>query len=368
MQEALHQGFAIVLAAVFFRLLRRPGPRRWWVTTAVASGLVLASLFRPFWIALLLPYLILVYRPRTVQAWLSVLAVSGAMALGVFVLAAYISAPYPNFVRTLLASTAASPRAGLLALARHGATNIEQFLDWRGPNRFLTLSRYQLLLLMLAVAVGVALALWQGRRAGKRWQESLPKQRDNLFHLYNVGLVAVVVIALYIPTGYQGFRVFAPYVLMTSILLILWRRRSLGTLVLASNLLLAPVFVQEYSEAKTRNFAYDQAQVTSFSESIGNLLDYSSTASAWSNTLLLDGQLLCYQVRCDYLMAIPAGRGVSVIFFPERLTAPLKSKYLLLSQAGYALIEEYLGSELHLQPLRTTPVGELYLNLDCACP
>ena len=86
-----------------------------------------------------------------------------------------------------------------------------------------------------------------------------------------------------------------------------------------------------------------------------------------SHPLLLDGQLLCYQVRCDYLTAVAAGRGVSFIFFPERLRAPLKSKYVLLSPAGYSTVSARLGPALHLQPLRATPVGELYLNLDCAC-
>jgi len=367
-QEALHLGFAILMAAVFFRLLRSPGRRPQWVTTAVVLSLLLASLFRPFWIALLLPYLILNYHPGSARAWLAVLAASAAAVVGVFVTTVYISAPYPSFVRNLMVATAASRRVGLRLLASYALENTKQFLDWRGPLTFFNVNRYQLVLLLLALVLVIGLALWQSRRAGQPWRAYLSQQSDQIFHLYNAGLITLVVLALYIPTGYEGFRVFAPYLLMTSVLLILSRRWVLVALVLVSGLLQAPAFVHDYAIEKGRNFAYDPGQVSAFSASVGNLLDYDPHGSAWSNTLLLDGQLLCYQVRCDYLMAVPAGRGVSVIFFPDRLTAPLKSKYLLLSQAGYTLVQNRLGSKLHLQLLRTTPVGGLYLNLDCACP
>jgi hypothetical protein len=368
MQEAVHLAIALVLAGVFYRLLRRPGPRPLWVTLGFVAALVLASLLRPFWILLLLPYLILTARRPGWPTWLVSAAVSGAAALVVLGIVTYFSAPYPNFIRRLLDAVQVSPLGGARTLAGQVVKHFLRLPTFEAGTPFLDLARLQFLVVLLAVAAACTVVLWRSRPLRQGWRAALVNHPDLVFSLFVGGSITAVLLAFYIPLGYPGFRMFAPYLLLTALLLVMWRRRELAGLVLAINLLLAPSFLSGFTQAKLRNFSYDQAQVAAFAAAIGSDLDYDPKSDAWGNTLLLDGQLLCYEVRCDYITAIPAGRGVSVIFFGPRLQEQIKSKYLLLGDSGLEKLRRFLGDRLHIRWLRTTPVGDLYLNEDCACP
>lgn len=368
MQEALHLSIALVLAGVFYRLLRRPGPRPVWVTLSFVAALVLASLLRPFWILLLLPYLLLTARRPGWPSWLASAAASGAAALGVLGVVTYFSAPYPNFIRQLLDTALVSPLGGARTLAAQIVQHFLRLPTLEAGTPFLDLARLQFLAVLMAVAAVCGVVLWRSRPLRLGWRAALAHNPDLFFSLFVGGSITAVLLALYTPLGYPGFRMLAPYLLLTALLLVMRRRRALAGLVLAINLLLAPSFVSGFMRAKLRNFSYDQAEVAAFAAVIGSDLDYDPTADAWANTLLLDGQLLCYEVRCDYITAIPAGRGVSVIFFGPRLQQQLKSKYLLLGDSGLEKLRRFLGDRLHLRWLRATPVGDLYLNEDCACP
>ena len=365
MQEGMQYAVAIGLTAAAYRLLARPGPRPLWLTALFVTAVLAVSLMRPFWTLLLLPMAVLSLRQLTPWSLTLVAAACGAGLLAMLATVTYIAAPYPNFLRLVIGETGGALADRLRLVVGHIDQNLVRLVRLEANNPLFDLTRFQFLALLLALAAAAGLALL--RRRSARQAAGRP-DADSLFHLFNLGSILFLLVVLYIPFGYQGFRILGPYMLMTALLLVLRRRYVLAAAFIITNLLIAPIAIDRYVDIKARNFAYDQAAVAAFANSVGSLLDYQPDADGWSNTLLLDGKLLCYDVRCDYVTAIPAGRGVSVIFFPDRLQLPLKSKYLLLGSGTLANLNRQLEPDPNLEYLVTTPVGDLYLNRDCICP
>jgi hypothetical protein len=64
-----------------------------------------------------------------------------------------------------------------------------------------------------------------------------------------------------------------------------------------------------------------------------------------------------------YLIAVPAGIGLSVVREPDRVAMPPRSRYLLLDQPALA----EFTAPLNVKALVTLPYGTLYENLDARC-
>lgn len=369
LQEALHQSLAIVLAAVISPWLARPAPLSRRTAILFLLAVLVIALTRQLWALLLFPLALAGLFPGGRPLALLIAAGSTILALASLILA---GSPYPNFISDFL-SLLDTPRTAAALFFDHLLNNLGQFFTLADRNPLMPLERYQVLLLLLAISGGLLLSLWRGRPrlAGlAAWAKLAPwanSNRPDLFHVANLGVMIATLILFYIAGGDQSFRTLAPYLLMTALLLILGRRYQLVGLLIFTNLLATPFFLQEYNRVKIRNVSFEAEPVAAFQEATQPYLAYDPDLGPWANTLLLDGNLLCYDVRCDYLTAVPAGLGTSYIFFPERLQAPLKSQYLLLGEKGLQQLNRHLGPQLNLQLLTTTPYGDLYLNLDCAC-
>lgn len=365
-QEALHLSFAIVMAVVFWSLIKQNQPPPIGVLAGLVVLILFVSLMRPFWALLLVPlaWLATVKQRRLIR----VLCLAGALLLVgiVFVVVVYISAPYPNYVRELAATFQVSPYRGLGLFRDLLVNNIWGFLGRRDTFYVSVIERLAMVALVALLGISAGQLVLRNKKHALD-AAARSELHAKWFSIYNLGLIPAIVIALYIPTGYQAWRVFAPYLLLTTLLLLLAKKYKLVLLVICVSLVSIPFFVPLYLREKARNFDFDRATVNAFADLTTSELAYDRSASPWCNTLLVDGKLFCLNGQCDYLLGVPAGRGLSLIFFPERLSAPLKSKYLLLGEQGKAILDEKLGAQLRIQPVRSTTVGTLYRNEDASC-
>lgn len=361
-QEALHLSFGIVGAAAIYRLLKTDRPLSPIVLVALFIFVIAISLPRPFWALLLLPLAFIATRGHAFR--LRVLSVGIALLVAGVVVAVTIAfaAPYPNFVRAALGAFADSPRQALaLGLAKL-RNDIPAFLGRGDAYPLSIVERYEMLALVGILGIGVILAYSKSRSDIGAF---LARHKVSLFIIYCLGSILIVNLFFYQPFGYQAYRVFAPSLLMAALLLLMDQKYRLVLLFIGINLLCLPIFLSTFQASKARNFRFDTAGVQSFSDATA--LQYDANANAWCNTILVDGALFCKGGRCDYALAIPPGFGISMMYFPERLSAPLKSRYLLLTEQGMNVVRERIGDNLQLSTVAETPYGTLFQNQGAAC-
>jgi hypothetical protein len=181
--------------------------------------------------------------------------------------------------------------------------------------------------------------------------------RPYLFAGLNVALVAVVILGLYDVKYDRDFRVLAPHLLVSLLLLITGSAYRFGLGLAAIALLAAPVFDVAFEEQHHKRFvAVGEVDLRPY-------LAYDGTKSPWDNTLLVSDMTLQPNVR------VPAGIGVSTLVENEdtwgvpverrRVLSAPKSRYLFMPAD-----EAAASKGCHLKLLHETRHGNLYLNLD----
>jgi hypothetical protein len=220
MQQILHQAIALTIAAGFVPLLRE---REGWRGVPYLGVLILlVALIRPTWGLLLLPALVLAVRDRGWRWMAGAALVSVALvAIMATVFHAHI-APYPYFRTVFLDDSAGTLWERMGLLLRYIESNI-LLLD-EGPTTAV-MQRVQLagLAVGLFVLLGIA---WHKRDRAAGWQIAL--------HLYNLGVVFLFAISLHETIDGRDYRVVAPHLLLSAVLLVMQNRRWLVGLLVAS--------------------------------------------------------------------------------------------------------------------------------------
>ena len=232
MQEPFHYAVAIMLAGIFYRLLvhEEAVPHR--LLAAALVTILGAGLVRPTWAVLLLPLVTIVVekRPhsrtprgsrfhRVFRYW-PLLTACGVVA-GIFLLSRYVAAPYPNRVMSDVQLLLSSPIDGVQRLL---AVTTAQGMTYLWPdveNPLWTLLRYQALGIVLWMTV---LAFRrpghdaeQGALGRQPWRRA-----ERLTHILNLGLIVLLVLMLW-RVGEEGdYRVVAPHLLLSLLLLAAW--------------------------------------------------------------------------------------------------------------------------------------------------
>jgi hypothetical protein len=346
MQEAFQSALALILAGLFYRIIQRPEPLSPLALVAVTLFILVASLVRGVtWAMLFAPlFAIQAYKARGL-AFIPVAI--AALATGMLFFTAYwafgqVSLPESNIMSALAGS-------GFMTRVS------DNLVTFAGGFSLENSERFQVLFLAL-VSAGLALRGVLPNRGLK--SPARRKLSEYAFHALNLGLILVANILFYRINGWRDYRVLAPNLLLSLLLLVAFRRYWLVALIVAVNLLMLPKFRDLYVD---ENFTYPSAQIAEFRDSIDGQMVYDAAApSAWCNTLLLYSS----EVLGPPFTAVPAGIGISIVR-EERdgLAFPLQSRYLLLDDASRAA----WGDQLHIQPLSDTPYGRLYLNLDADC-
>lgn len=352
MQESVHATAAIVMAFGFARIMQQHEalPTR---SLLLMGGLICCiALMRPTWSVLSLP-LFLCRAPNMKRGQIAVaLGLSAALVAGVFVLFQWMSAPYPNYMSNTAELTRHSAIGALTTLLHHASGNIHALFNPQAGNRLELMMRLQLLLLLVFAA---SLLFFPSLRARlKSWTGTAENPPSTLlFHICNLGIPFLFVIFFYDVGDWRDYRVLAPHLLLSLLVLIASGALKPVLLVAAGNILCVSSFLALFSTIHADQFKSARQPSLPLSRSI----QYRPAADPWCNTVLLDFDNL------GFVPQIPAGIGTSFIVKKRPLSTPLKSRYLMLS----ARTHEELNPRLRTQELGTTPTGTLYLNLDCQC-
>ena len=368
MQEPFHYAVAILLAGIFYRLLVHEGavPHRF-----LAAALVMilgAGLVRPTWAVLLLPLVTIVVEKRphgrttrgsrfrqVFRDW-PMLAACAAIA-GFFLLHLYVAAPFPNRWTFDIQLLLSSPVAVLQSLVDVTTVQVMAYLWPDFENPVWTLLRYQALGIVLWMTVPVF------RRPGHEAEQGAPgrqpwRRAERLTHILNLGLVVLLVVMLFDVGWWRDYRVVAPHLLLSLLLLVACGRTRVVAVAVLAGLLFTPSFLADYKEKAGRQFTDDRARIDAFAAQTAGTLVYRPQSDPWCNTILLPQ-------RTAFLpesLAIPAGIGIS-FYFDNTSPSELKSSYVMVDDES----RKYLTEAFDLQFASTTAIGDLYRNAGISC-
>ena len=367
-QEPFHYAVAIVLAGIFSRLLMHEGAVPHWLLGTALVIILGAALVRCTWAVLLLPLVTIVVEKRphgratrgsrfrqVFCGWPFLTAC--AVVAGIFLQFLYVAAPYPNRVMSDLQLLLSSPIDGVQRLLAVTTAEGMTYLWPDGEHPLWTLLRYQALGIVLWMTV---LAF---RRRGNDAGQGAPgrppwRWAERCTHILNLSLIVLLVLMLWRVAHDGAYRVIAPHLLLSLLLLAACGRGRVVAVAALAGLLFTPSFLADYEEKARRQFEDVQARIDAFAAQTAGTLVYQAQGDPWCNTILLP---LGSAFRPESL-AIPAGIGIS-FDFDDTSRSELKSRYVMVDDEN----REFLTGAFDLQFASATAVGDLYRNVGISC-
>ncbi len=354
-QESFHQAAGLILAAIFYRLLQNKGGVSRGFMAASILFLVMISLVRFSWGLLFFPLFVLMLKELTWRRILTAFISSSIVLITILLVFQNTSAPGNNSVFGRVGEFSASPFAALGSLWNIAVHNLETIFTTTDIHHLpvATIGLVQFFILLLCLILGGRLFVNQTPHTENK--SLVAKQL--FFHIYNLGAILGASLIFYLSTGY--YRVFAPYILLTGILLIAFRNLRLVIVLIVINLLSIGVVLNEYGKWDDNFIPNSTDTVAASQASFDQYLQYDAhTTNPWCNTLLTQLKFLDRP-----LTLIPPGIGVSFFLAPAEQPVPIKSQYLLLDDASYQVLRD----RAKLTYLAAVNEGSLYRNTDAEC-
>ncbi len=359
MQESLHQSIAIILGGIFYVLFSKNGNIATIWKIVILLFIIVAMLIRPTWSVLLIPFFIII-SPKKSNHDILIACLLGCTGIFIeFLVTQYMHAYYPNsllgpdFLKNFLSDPI---DVALLIIRNKVLINAKYYIPQRN---IITLLVYQTSLFIFVLWV------WNGITIIKKHFQRYniiaitTENLEFIFHTFNITFIFLINMIF---NQYYGlYRAVAPHVLLTILILIALQKRTwLIGLIILSNIIILPRFVQLYQDFHKPRFVYDEQIFFDVHHNTKDILVYEEDVDPWCNTLLLIPPPEVEFYRST--LGIPSGIGISIILFGE-LALPPKSKYILLGNRHYGIPQESLNIRL----LNTTSFGNIYHNLDANC-
>jgi hypothetical protein len=353
-QESIHYAFACVLVAGFHLMLTR-GDRSLWLKMWVLAVIMIGVFFRLTWGLLLFPYFILALKPTRLPRIVVAIALAATLLMAAVLQYRYLSAPFPYTFSALLHGSLTPWRTlrVLLGLINFNLSSFHQGALLEIAQRYL----------IVGLGLTMAVRIWRQWRVARHGVTSLVDRvrhvdGDLWLQLFNLGGYFAANLA-YAIRPFQDYRILAPHLLFSLLLLILSRRFRILAAVIVLQSLLFLDFLSFFQGWRSQAFAPEADTLEAFRQATEPILEYQEGADPWCNTLLMD----------DYpyeLATLQPGLGFGIILGvdPEELEFPLRSRYLLVAQDTYDSLRDYTSLEF----LTSTSAGDLYLNLNADCP
>jgi len=350
MQESFHHAGAIVMAALFARALAT-SPNAW-LTVTGSAALGLLALVRPTWIIVMPLWAVVITRHSSRMRMIAAVAGSLAAAAVMFMVFNRTVAPYSRGF-SFVAFFSRSP--GNETIVDNVMFNLRRTITFSEYDALEILHRIQYWGFLVAV---LALVTWLW------WRQRLDPRSGPVAHLAVAGVtmstILVLMLVLYSLTNWAEHRVLSAFLLFAALLTLAAPGRAPTLLVvalIASNLATAGTFRRVFEAKRQEQFIWDRRGVDALEDVLSaHRVDYRRNASRWCNTLLTAQEP-------PYLIAVPAGIGISVVRESDQMAVPPHSRYLLLDES--ALV--HFRRPLRVKPLATLPYGTLYLNLESGC-
>lgn len=355
-QETLHFSFAIILAALFFRLYSKneniPPTRT--IKILLLLVLSIASLVRPTW-SLLFPALLLGYRhKRTSSITAIAIACGSCLTLMFHVIYIWFSAPFPvGFAHNMILLGRSSLSKAISFTSAHFVSNLERLLFLKGDFILETFQRWQAATIILA-SMALCFIYKRANRQININSNQLCSADDYLFHIMNLGPVLFVTLLLYELVDLKDFRVIAPHMLVSLLLMALNRRTRLTLVFVASYVALGFSFPAIYRYIHYKHFVYKENanDPVEFKKQITSI-SFNKNTSRWDNSMLID--VSDYRF---FLTALPAGIGINFVMDWNLLHSPVKSRYILIQPHLYDTIKH----KANLTLVSSGKFGNLYIN------
>ncbi|MEW6077964.1 MAG: tetratricopeptide repeat protein [Thermodesulfobacteriota bacterium] len=351
MAEPFHYCIAVLAAAGFARALSSGGNVRKRYTLATVALLFLAAVARPSWLPLLFLSVFLAYETMRPKQYL--LAAGGGMVL--------CGLSYTVFSLMMPDTSTYSAAGALMAGTAHIrtiTTNLIQniLLLAKGPD-FLIAFRIQTGVLLAGSAVALIMAL-KGHTHERRNGVLSPFPLDAFIHFFNLASIVFLTVAAYTTDNWGDYRILSIHVLFSALLAAArWKITAIPVFLVVGNILLAPMFINEYRLYRGLEFTYDNSRLSAFYSRIRPHIQYTPGADPWDNTLLYGGLVNFFPTE---LIALPAGFGLRIIVVPQNLRFPVHSRYILLDNSYYL---DWIAQKERLFFLTKTTTGDLYYCL-----
>jgi hypothetical protein len=350
MQEGLHHAGAIAMAAFFAHALDEH--RRRWIVAAGWVVLGALAFIRPSWVVMLPFWALTAIRPRSLGRALAAVAFGSLLAIGVVIAYSRTTAPFPAgffFLKAL------DLTLGVRAVSDNVLFNLRRSLAFGEYTPIEILHRLQYWSLTATALVIAGIGLWRLRR-GRTGSSPTPHL------LVSAAVMAAALffmVVLYTLTNWAEHRVLSAFLLFGVLLPIAAPTRIallLPAAMVISNIVTTPLFLHAFEGNRHDNFVWDRRGTYALASTVDPTLVYRPSDSRWCNTLLTSQYP-------PYLIAVPAGIGLSVVREPELMSLPPRSGYLLLDDRARTSFSRPLA----LQALAEMPYGTLYRNLESGC-
>jgi hypothetical protein len=364
MSEGMQAAIAMLLAAIFWRLLRQRGQVKPWQMIGYGAFLWLVTVTRLSWGILLLPFFLLAF-PFTVRGVLLALLMTVATAILAYSMVAWTTPGSSNHsVMRVLAGFSSSMQDGVNLLGSTLNHNLELYLssDKSPLDRLLTLQIGGLLLLV-ALSGAVAFLL-KSRSINKLVLTSaLLSHQQALFHLYNMLGIVVASLMLYVIAVDSDYRVIGHHVLLSLALMLACRHFVTPAAFAASFLLSLATFFGSLDAFVIASGRYTARAGLEQITLVRQAIAYDPGAeSPWCNTVLMEVE--SYQ---NFVTLLPPGLGITWVWKLEELES-IRSRYVWLRGDRQFNAERLSRRGLSLSFIDHVPDGQLYLNEASACP
>jgi MFS family permease len=339
---------AILFGEMFYR--REQGRRLGWLRAGCVSTVFVASIYKVDWAVLLFPALLM--GKNGVRAWLGWGGLAFVLCLMSAVVMFVAGAPIGSPSSTLSFWNSENPLlAAVRMVLKLVPENVNSYFSGK-----LTARELLVQLVGLVILAGFAVpGLWKKGLA--------PGLRKELlwFNVFNVASVFILVNTLYVPYAGVGEKFLTAHWLSSVLAQLRYFSRRTLVLLTGLGILMFLLFLGRFCSNTLAYFsALPEARARQFATVARETLKYTPGADRWCNTVL--------NLTGDYppeILALPAGLGYSVVMVPDRVSLPLKSRYVI-DNGSPATAKIVSASRLY--PLLRTRFGTIYENLDAPCP
>jgi len=356
MQETFHYSMSLLIAAIIACLLLQPNINKK-VVVVFAIFIFIVSLVRFSWALIYVPVLILALRPLNWKRLIWAFLISATLTTAILLTFRWITPPGFNTILDTLALFQQSFQSGWVAMLKAFQKNWDAYLVilnmYGGYNVEAHASILLILLVFLALGGLLLTLILRSSNVVLRY--------ELVFHLLNLVPFTFLVFILY--AAFNFYRILSIPIFLSILILLIRRRWWLIAVIIIMNLYFSNAFLQTYARYGSE-YHLDHNQLETWRQDFRQYIAFDPAAvNPWCNTLYIPIEL--YDSR---LTTLPAGIGINWSHRPVNQQYPLKSRYLLFDDAKDGGRFDTLRDRLNVQLLGRLSIGDLYLNLDAACP
>lgn len=361
MMESLHYSFAIVAAAVLYKLLKKRSKVSKKFRAIVFIFILVISIMRYAWALLIFPFLFLQHRRITTKKLLIDIALTVAFTFAVYIVSTLITSPVPfNFLQELTTEVGSSFFGAVQLTLMHSFNNFRGLFHPEEVPLIIGFNVQYFVVMIALIVVNIKFYKEIFRLRKSFWRKILKLSKENLEDpvlLFTLLPILLLAVFFYVP-GWSHYRLVSPFFLLCALLIIVLGRRKLTITIIAINLALIPAYIDAFKKVRYFNYIGNMiANGKQVREFTAQLMVFRPEQGPWCNTVIT-------RKTPAWNMYIPAGFGISRFEAFENNPKPLKSKFVVLTEDSVPSYTKILN----LHYLALAPMGYIFVNLDADCP